>query len=133
MDVFHLLSAVAGGLAGLMLYAVVTPGQLPTGSALVENDPRADLLLVGLHGRREADGFMHVRGAIANGRDVPCRLASVTVKFVSEQVNVTTDAGGKTVDGDASQVTTVTDIWTFSRNTRTRDPNWSLVATRSPN
>lgn len=61
------------------------------------------------------------------------RIASVTVKFVSEQVNVTTDAGGKVVDGEASQVTTVTDIWTFTRNTRARDPNWSLVATRSPN
>jgi predicted lipid-binding transport protein (Tim44 family) len=61
------------------------------------------------------------------------RTASLTVKFVSEQVNVTTDAGGKVVDGDASQVTTVTDIWSFARNTRTRDPNWSLVATRSPN
>jgi len=61
------------------------------------------------------------------------RIASVTVKFVSEQVNVTTDASGKAVDGDASQVTTVTDIWTFARNTRARDPNWSLVATRSPN
>jgi predicted lipid-binding transport protein (Tim44 family) len=61
------------------------------------------------------------------------RTASTTVKFVSEQVNVTKDAAGKVVDGDASQVTTVTDIWTFARNTRTRDPNWSLVATRSPN
>jgi predicted lipid-binding transport protein (Tim44 family) len=61
------------------------------------------------------------------------RTASTTVKFVSEQVNVTTDAAGKVVDGDASQVTTVTDIWTFARNTRMRDPNWSLVATRSPN
>jgi predicted lipid-binding transport protein (Tim44 family) len=61
------------------------------------------------------------------------RIANVTVTFVSEQVNVTTDAGGKVVDGDSSQVTTVTDIWSFARNTRQRDPNWSLVATRSPN
>jgi predicted lipid-binding transport protein (Tim44 family) len=61
------------------------------------------------------------------------RIANVTVTFVTEQVNVTTDANGKVVDGDASQVTTVTDIWTFARNTRQRDPNWSLVATRSPN
>jgi predicted lipid-binding transport protein (Tim44 family) len=61
------------------------------------------------------------------------RIANVTVTFVTEQVNVTTDATGKVVDGDASQVTTVTDIWTFARNTRQRDPNWSLVATRSPN
>lgn len=60
------------------------------------------------------------------------RTAIVTVKFVSEQVNVTRDAEGKVVDGDPSTVAKVTDIWTFSRNTRARDPNWTLVATRSP-
>lgn len=61
------------------------------------------------------------------------RTALVTVKFVSEQVNVTRDAEGRVVDGDPSTVAKVTDIWTFSRNTRARDPNWTLVATRSPN
>jgi predicted lipid-binding transport protein (Tim44 family) len=30
-------------------------------------------------------------------------------------------------------VSTVTDIWTFARNTRSRDPNWTLVATGSSN
>jgi predicted lipid-binding transport protein (Tim44 family) len=30
-------------------------------------------------------------------------------------------------------VAQVTDIWTFARNTRSRDPNWTLVATRSEN
>jgi predicted lipid-binding transport protein (Tim44 family) len=61
------------------------------------------------------------------------RTAVVTAKFVSEQVNVTRDAQGTVVDGDPATVTTVTDIWTFARNTRARDPNWALVATRSPN
>ena len=28
------------------------------------------------------------------------------------------------VEGDAEQVLDVTDIWTFARNTRSRDPNW---------
>jgi predicted lipid-binding transport protein (Tim44 family) len=61
------------------------------------------------------------------------KVAFVTVKFVSEQVNVTRDQENRIVDGDPSAVTKVTDIWTFARNTRSRDPNWSLVATRSPN
>ena len=61
------------------------------------------------------------------------RTAFVTVKFVSEQVNVTRDSDGRVVDGDASHVADVTDIWTFARNTRSRDPNWTLVATSSPN
>lgn len=65
--------------------------------------------------------------------DLQDRMAVVTVKFVSEQVNVTHDAGGNVVDGDPAQAAAVTDIWTFSRNTRSRDLNWTLVATQSPN
>lgn len=61
------------------------------------------------------------------------RMAFVTVKFVSEQVNVTRDKDGNTVDGDPNNVAKITDIWTFARNTRARDPNWTLVETRSPN
>lgn len=60
------------------------------------------------------------------------RTALVTVKFVTEQVNVTRDANGAIVDGDPNLVTNVTDVWTFSRNTRSRDPNWLLTATAAP-
>ncbi|MBI3503849.1 MAG: Tim44 domain-containing protein [Proteobacteria bacterium] len=61
------------------------------------------------------------------------RTAMVTVKFVSEQVNVTRDADGNVVDGDAVKVAKLTDIWTFARDTRNRDPNWALVRTEEPN
>jgi predicted lipid-binding transport protein (Tim44 family) len=33
------------------------------------------------------------------------------------------------VDGDDKAVQDVTDVWTFARDTRSRDPNWHLVAT----
>jgi predicted lipid-binding transport protein (Tim44 family) len=61
------------------------------------------------------------------------RIAFITVKFVSEQVNVTRDRGGEVIEGDPNHVANVTDIWTFARNTRARDPNWTLVETRSQN
>ena len=61
------------------------------------------------------------------------RTAFITIKFVSEQVNVVRDSDGEVVEGDPSHVTKITDIWTFARNTRSRDPDWTLVATRSPN
>ena len=57
------------------------------------------------------------------------RTAFVTMKFVSEQVNVTRNAGGEIVDGDPNRVAAVTDVWTFARNTRSSDPNWALVQT----
>lgn len=65
--------------------------------------------------------------------DLQGRIAVVTVKIVSDQINVTHDSAGKVVEGDPAAVTSVTDIWTFSRNTRSRDVNWTLTATRSPN
>lgn len=61
------------------------------------------------------------------------RVAHVTVKFVTEQVYVVRDKDGQVLQGDANAITDVTDIWTFARDTKARDPNWSLVATRSPN
>jgi predicted lipid-binding transport protein (Tim44 family) len=61
------------------------------------------------------------------------RVAEVTVTIVSEQINVTRNAEGQVVDGDPVKVEPVTDIWTFARQVRARDPNWVLVATRSPN
>lgn len=59
-----------------------------------------------------------------DGRD-----AHVTVKFVSEQISALLDADGKVVEGDPAKVVTATDFWTFSRATKSRNPNWTLVGT----
>ena len=55
----------------------------------------------------------------------------ITVKIISEQVNVTRSADGEVVDGNANQISEITDIWTFARDLSSRNPNWELVATRS--
>ena len=60
------------------------------------------------------------------------RTAFVTVSFLTEQVNVTRNKEGQVTDGDPNRVTEVHDVWTFARNTRARDPNWTLVETASP-
>lgn len=59
-------------------------------------------------------------------------VALVTVRFVTEQVNVVRDADDTVIDGDPNQVEAVTDIWTFRRDMTSDDPNWELVATRVP-
>jgi len=58
-------------------------------------------------------------------------VAHVTVKFSSEQVNSVRDENGDVVEGDPNAVLTVTDFWTFAHDTKSPDPNWTLVATRS--
>ena len=57
------------------------------------------------------------------------REARVTVTFVSEQSNTVRDADGNLVDGDPAAIEKITDIWTFARDTRSRNPNWQLVET----
>ena len=58
-------------------------------------------------------------------------FANITVKIVSEQINVTRGPNGDVVNGDPESVSDVTDIWTFARDTGLQNPNWMLIATRS--
>ena len=60
------------------------------------------------------------------------RTALVTIKFVTDQINTVRDEQGELIDGDPDQTTEVVDVWTFARNTRVADPNWTLVETGTP-
>jgi len=77
--------------------------------------------------------FVGLRGAAITETQVNNRIAEVTVKFESELISVTKDAQGHVIGGHANSVDQVTDIWTFARDTRSRDPNWTLIATSAPN
>jgi predicted lipid-binding transport protein (Tim44 family) len=57
------------------------------------------------------------------------RDAQVTVRFDAEVVSATRDKDGTLIEGNADQVQTIADEWTFARNPKSRDPNWKLVAT----
>ena len=55
----------------------------------------------------------------------------VTVNIVSKQIHVVRNADtGAVVEGDASNASTINDLWTFARDVRSNDPNWRLVETR---
>ena len=89
-----------------------------------------------MHGHEERNeivnyafvGFTDARiiHAEMKGRD-----AEISVQFGAQFVSSTTGPTGAVVEGDAKAVRDVADIWTFARNTRSSDPNWTLVATTS--
>lgn len=64
-----------------------------------------------------------VRAALTGKR------AEITVNFVSEQISVERDKSGSIVSGDPSTTTLVNDEWTFTRDLRSSNPNWTLVST----
>jgi len=55
----------------------------------------------------------------------------ITMRIVSQMISATYDKAGTLIDGDAEAVAEISDLWTFARDTRSRDPNWKLVATES--
>jgi predicted lipid-binding transport protein (Tim44 family) len=59
--------------------------------------------------------------------------ANITLRIISQLISATYDKSGAIIDGDAEAVSEVNDLWTFSRDIRSRDPNWKLIATESEN
>ena len=52
--------------------------------------------------------------------------ALVVLSFDSEQVQITKDKKGIIVDGDSNQILSIKENWTFSKNLKSKDPNWTL-------
>ena len=77
--------------------------------------------------------IIHMKSAEMLEARMDGRTAMVTMKFVTDQTNVIRGPDGEVIDGEAAEPSEVIDIWTFARNTRTNDPNWTLVETRTPN
>lgn len=59
-------------------------------------------------------------------------FAQITVRFISQLITVTRDRNGEAIDGDPGKVSELVDVWTFERNVASNDPNWYLVATKTP-
>lgn len=55
----------------------------------------------------------------------------ITLNIASQLISATLDRNGKVIDGDEETVAEVNDIWTLSRDMRSRDPNWTVIATES--
>jgi predicted lipid-binding transport protein (Tim44 family) len=75
--------------------------------------------------------ILQVKGVDIVEAGLSGRIARVTVKFVSDQINVLRAHDGSIVDGDPDHAIEKTDFWSFARDTRSSDPNWSLVTTAS--
>jgi len=58
-------------------------------------------------------------------------LAEITVEFTSHMIMSTLNADDKIIEGNADRTIKISDIWTFCRDVKSADPNWTLVATRT--
>lgn len=71
-----------------------------------------------------------INGATIEEAELQGSAADITVRFVSDQVNVTLGRDGHPVSG-TDALTEIVDLWTFERDLASTDRTWRLVAARS--
>jgi len=57
-------------------------------------------------------------------------IAQIGVRFAAKLISATRDKAGQLIEGSAETAGEHLDVWTFVRDTRSRDPNWRLSATQ---
>ena len=117
-----ILSAYSSGDAGTLKPLLSTEVFADFSQAIRDREQAGETLEDTLVGIKSAD----IVEAYLEGRTV-----NITAKFISEQINATRDENGDVVDGNPNAVIEVTDFWTFARDTKSRNPNWTLIATSS--
>ena len=55
----------------------------------------------------------------------------ITVIFESFQIRALLDKNGNAIDGDRENEILVKDEWTFERKINEKNPNWTLIETKS--
>jgi predicted lipid-binding transport protein (Tim44 family) len=85
---------------------------------------------------REAAGYsvktdiIAIKQSVVTEAKTDGRFAFVSVRFYAEETSVTKDKNGEIISGHPEKVIQMRDLWTFSRDLKSRDPRWMLVATR---
>jgi predicted lipid-binding transport protein (Tim44 family) len=75
--------------------------------------------------------FLSLKAARITGAEMKAQVAEIVVTFQSEVMLAGYDPSGALIEGDAKTPHQVTEVWTFARDTRSSDPNWTLISTAS--
>jgi predicted lipid-binding transport protein (Tim44 family) len=76
-----------------------------------------------------ANRLVRIDSALIDEVRVDGGVALVSVRFSADIAAITRDKDGTIIAGSMDDAVSTQDIWTFSRDVRSRDPNWLLVET----
>ena len=74
--------------------------------------------------------FVGVKSAEIKNFEKKDNIYTFTVNFVSEIITCKKDKNNKVIEGNPDIIKTVNDVWKFSKNMWSSDPNWYLVETQ---
>ena len=75
--------------------------------------------------------FVGINSALIKEHKNNNNILEVTVDFVSEIISCVKDKDNKILSGDPEKVKKVYDTWKFSRDIRSKNPNWLLIDTQT--
>jgi predicted lipid-binding transport protein (Tim44 family) len=70
-----------------------------------------------------------VERAVISSAELDKGVATITVRFDADIAAVTRDMAGTVIAGSVTDAVPTHDAWTFSREIKSRDPNWILTDT----
>ena len=73
--------------------------------------------------------FVGVKSATIKEHKKIDQILKVTVDFVGEVITCIKDKDKKVISGDPEKIKNIYDTWVFSRDTKSKNPNWHLVET----
>lgn len=82
-----------------------------------------------VEGRTLEQSYVGLSSADITGAQLNDGRARLTVRFTSDMISALKASNGDIVEGSPEAVRQVIDVWTFERDTNSRDPNWKLVTT----
>ena len=75
--------------------------------------------------------FIGINSATIKEHQQNKNMLEVTVEFVSEIISCVKDKENKIINGDPQKIKKVHDMWKFSKDTTSSNPNWLLIDTQA--
>jgi len=75
--------------------------------------------------------FIGINSAEIKNHEQNNNMLEVKVDFISEIISCIKDKDSKIISGDPKKVKKVHDIWKFSKDSRSTNPNWVLIDTQA--
>ncbi len=89
--------------------------------AIAAREKMGETVSTEIHAVRKSD----IIEASLKGHD-----AFITIRFTADETCVVRDKDGKILSGNPDRITEMVDVWTFTRDVKSKDPTWGVCETR---
>lgn len=72
--------------------------------------------------------IINIKDPIIKHARVIAKKAEISLEYESEQIHLLKNSKGDIIDGDSNQILNISEQWTFTRELKSKNPNWTLLS-----